>query len=230
MPVEPFLASRHGFAFRNSWPSQPAVVVPTPLGPVEIGNARGGLCGGMVFAALDYWHAGTQPPDDQPAAGSDLYRYIVRRLVESWHVPAGILQYYRWMTLPDGDRSFEVLGRRIVSERGLSWLTLRRQWPEIRVDLDHGVPVALGVVTTASSNPKDLGLNHQVLAYGYEESVQQVVLHVYDPNRGRRDDTTISFGTASPTRPRAFTHTLGLSHPVRGFFRTVYVPESPPSP
>lgn len=49
-----FLPSRHGFAFVNSWPSEPAVVLTTPFGKIGVGNASAGLCGGMVFAALDY--------------------------------------------------------------------------------------------------------------------------------------------------------------------------------
>ncbi len=66
----PFLATTDGFAFRNSWPSQPAVVFTTPFGKIDVGNAKGGLCGGMVFAALDYWHADVTSPADQPAAGA----------------------------------------------------------------------------------------------------------------------------------------------------------------
>ncbi len=57
-----FLPSQDAFAFTNAWPSEPAVVVPTPFGKISIGNAAAGLCGGMVFAALDYWHAGIAPP------------------------------------------------------------------------------------------------------------------------------------------------------------------------
>ena len=58
---ERFLPSRHGFAFTNAWPSQPAVVLDTHLGQINIGNAAAGLCGGMVFVALDYWHAADRP-------------------------------------------------------------------------------------------------------------------------------------------------------------------------
>ena len=53
--------------FTNAWPSEPAVVLPTPFGKINIGNAAAGLCGGMVFAALDYWHTGILPPAARPA-------------------------------------------------------------------------------------------------------------------------------------------------------------------
>jgi hypothetical protein len=152
-----FLPSQDGLAFTNAWPSEPAVVLPTPFGKINIGNAAEGLCGGMVFAALDYWHTGIQPPATRPAPGEPLYRYIVQRLIDSWHLPAGVAQYYQWMNLPNGDSGFEVFGRRVVTDRGLAWRTIQTQWPQIAADLDHGTPAALGVVTVASANPADLG-------------------------------------------------------------------------
>src|SRR6266516_274997 len=142
-----FLPSLNGFAFTNAWPSEPAVVLHTPFGEIHIGNAAGGLCGGMVFAALDYWHAAIVPPTVQPGPSEPLYGYIVRRLIESWHLPVGITQYYQWMNLPDGDTGFDVLGRHVVIDRGLAWRTIQVQWPQIKADLDAGTPVPLGVVT-----------------------------------------------------------------------------------
>jgi hypothetical protein len=225
----PFLASHDGFAFHNSWPSEPAVVFKTPFGKVDVGNASGGLCGGMVFAALDYWHAGVLPPVDQPAAGTPLYKFLVKRIVDSWHVPVGIAQYYQWMGLPDGDSDYSAFGRRIVVEQGVAWRTIRLQWPAIKKDLDRGVPCGLGLVTVASRKPKDLGQNHQVLAYGYETSPELVTVKVYDPNSGQDDSVGISFDPRSPTQPTTFDHTINMGHPVRGFFRVAYSPVPPPT-
>jgi hypothetical protein len=226
---ERFLPSRDGFAFTNTWPSQPAVVLPTPFGNIAVGNAAGGLCGGMVFAALDYWHAATAPPAAQPAQQEPLYGYIVRRLIESWHLPAGVAQYYQWMNLPDGDTGFDVLGRHVLIERGLAWRTIQVQWPQIRADLDRGTPAALGVVTVASRRPADLALNHQVLAYDYDRSGPEVTVRVYDPNRGRRDDIGIRFDASAPTKAISFDHNLDIDRAVRGFFRTAYAPSTPPA-
>ena len=223
-----FQPSQDGFEFTNAWPSEPAVVLPTPFGKINIGNAAAGLCGGMVFAALDYWHTGILPPATRPAPGEPLYRYIVRRLVDSWHLPAGVAQYYQWMNLPDGDSGFEVFGRRVVTDRGLAWRTVQTQWPQIAADLDHGTPAALGVVTVASASPANLGLNHQVLAYGYDASATEVTVRVYDPNSGQSDGIYIRFDPRAPTRPTTFAHNLDISHPVRGFFRTAYAPARPP--
>lgn len=224
-----FLASRDGFAFHNSWPSQPAVQLDTPFGTIDIGNAQGGLCGGMVFAALDYWYADREQPAAQPALGSPLYKFLVRRIVDSWHVPAGVAQYYQWMGLPDGDASFTALRRRVVVEHGLAWRTVRQQWPQIKKDLDRNVPCGLGLVAASGHDPRELGKNHQVLAYGYQATPDLVTVRVYDPNRGQDDDIAIRFDPRSPTKPTTFEHNLGIGHPVRGFFRVAYSPASPPA-
>ena len=224
-----FLPSLDGFTFTNAWPSEPAVTLDTPFGLVDVGNASAGLCGGMVFAALDYWHAGILPAAAQPTPGEPLYSHIVRRLVDSWHLPAGVAQYYQWMNLPDGDTGFDLLRRHVVVDRGLAWRCIRVQWAQIRSDLDRGTPAALGVVTVASARPADLALNHQVLAYAYDVSGAEVTVRVYDPNRGQRDDIWIRFDTSQPTKPTAFEHNLGMSRPVRGFFRTAYAPAPPPA-
>jgi hypothetical protein len=225
-----FLPSRDGFAFTNAWPSEPAVVLPTPFGQIDIGNAAAGLCGGMVFAALDYWHAGKVPPAARPGPGTPLYRFLVRRLVESWHLPTGVTQYFQWMNLPDADTGFDVAGHHVVTDRGLAWRTIAAQWPQIAADLDQGIPAALGLVTVASASPADLGLNHQVLAYGYDPSPDQVTVRVYDPNSGQRDGVYIRFDPRTPAQRTTFAHNLAIGHPVRGFFRTAYAPAPLPGP
>src|SRR3954467_8411469 len=105
-----FLPSLHGFAFDNGWPDQPALTLATPFGDIGIGNAGGGLCGGMAFAALDYWLGGGQTQPERPSGGGPPYGYIVDRLIDSWHVPAGVAQYYQWMSLPDGDHVIKLFG------------------------------------------------------------------------------------------------------------------------
>ena len=222
-----FVPSQHGFAFDNGWPDQAALTLPTPFGDIGIGNAGGGLCGGMVFAALDYFLVGKDAVPDRPAAGDPLYKFIVSRLIDSWHVPAGVAQYYQWMSLPDGDHVIRLFKRQVIAERGLGWRTVRVQWPQIKKDLDRALPVPIGVVTVASRNPKDLALNHQVLAVGYEADGPRLSVRVYDPNRGRRVDIAITMDTSAPSRPVPFGHNLGLGRPVRGFFRVAYTPRTP---
>jgi hypothetical protein len=223
-----FLPSRDGFAFTNSWPPAPALEIPTGLGTLGIGNAARGLCGGMVFAALDYWHGGTGPPAARPAPGSPLYRYLVRRLIESWRIPQGVARYYQWMCLPDRDQRVYVRGRRVATRRGVACRTIASEWPPIMASLDDGTPVPLALVTVASTNPLQLGHNHQALAFAYTRSGGEVILRVYDPNSGQNDGIAIAFDGSSPARA-TFRHNLNLARPVRGFFRVAYSPAIPPS-
>jgi hypothetical protein len=224
-----FLPSQDGFAFTNSWPPGPALTVPTPLRDIGIGNAAAGLCGGMIFAALDYWHARARPPAARPEPGSPLFRYIVRRLIASWRIRAGVGRYYRWMNLPDGDREITALGGRLrKTVRGVSWRTIAVQWPRIQASLDDGIPAPLGLVTVASANPAQLRHNHQALAFGYALSGREVTLRVYDPNSGPDDEVCIRFDASVPEQPTAFSHNLSLGWPVRGFFLVGYSPATPP--
>jgi hypothetical protein len=220
-----FLPSMDGFTFSNDWPAGPAITVPAPWRPIGLGNAARGLCGGMVFAALDYWHAGLPLPRARPEAGSPLYRFIVRRLIDSWHLPGGVARYFLWMNLPDADRIAAIPGLRPVAVNGVSGRTVDRQWLRVRTRIDGGHPVPLGVVTMASARPWLLGRNHQALAYGYELDGSWVTLRVYDPNSGPSDDVAIRFDPAAPT---AFLHNINIGWPVRGFFLTGYSPVPPP--
>jgi hypothetical protein len=225
-----FLPSRDGFAFANDWPPAPGISLLTPVGKIGIGNAAAGLCGGMVFAALDYWHARLTPPVQRPEPGSPLYRFLVRRLIKSWHIPGGVARYYGWMNLPDGDSHLDLLGRRLLSERGISSRTVAAQWPRLRASLDRGTPAALGLVAVASTNPARLRHNHQALAFGYTIAGSEVTVRVYDPNSGPDDGVGIRFDTSSPVPARPLRHNLKLDWPVRGFFVTQYSPVVPPSP
>jgi hypothetical protein len=220
-----FMPSRHAFRFPNDWPSVPALWIPTPVRRIGIGNAARGLCGGMVFGALDYWHAGAEPPTRLPAPDEPLFRFIVRRLIQSWHIPTGVARYYYWMNVPDGDAGQRAvkLGR---SRLGLRMRSMAIQWPRIRAQLDAGKPAAIGLVTVAGPSPLQLGRNHQVLAYGYQLAESQVTLQVYDPNSGPNDDVYIRFDPRAPGL--GFTHSINIGLPVRGFFLTPYSPATPP--
>ena len=163
--VPNFVASRDTLPFANDWPSQPDLVIKLPVaGTLKIGDASKGLCGGMVYAVRDFYEAGIPvPAGPQPTAGMPLYRYIVRRLFDSFDIPGGVVKYYTWMNTPEADQP---LGAR--TRRGIAWRTINREWPQIRDDIDAGHPSPLGLVTVRSVNPMDLGRCHQVLAYAYD--------------------------------------------------------------
>jgi hypothetical protein len=227
--VANFRPSVNGLRFTNSWPDEPDIVVNVPpVGKVPIGSASNGLCGGMVFTVLDVFTAGLPPLESpQPHQGTPLFDFIVKRLFDSWNLPSGVLQYYQWMTLPDEDT-----GVWLATLHGVSWRTIKDEWPEIQSGLDAGKPVPLGLVTVRTSNPAQLGKNHQVLAYGYDRAGDQVTLKVYDPNTdlGAADDVRISFSLAHAGGKSTITHNVGIGDPIRGFFNVPYSPAQPPAP
>jgi hypothetical protein len=226
--VGTFLPSTHAFRFTNDFPRAPVFTVGPSGGPrLNIGDASRGLCGGMTFTVRDLFEAGLPPPDTEqpPPSGSPLFRYLARRLIESWDLPGGGLSYYRFMVTPPSDRLL-----RVTTRRGSGHLTAADEWPRVRLDLDQGVLSPLGLVTEHSANPFRLGHNHQVLAYGYTQADTTVTLRVYDPNTPRplADDVRLIFDTARPAVGMPITHNVSISRPVRAFFRARYRPRVPP--
>ena len=214
--VPGFKPSISGLHFGNLFPHAPVLRIPLPpFGCLPVGNAAGGLCGGMIFAARDYYEAGLSPPVNTapPPQGSPLFNYLVRRLFASFNLPGGPIKYFAWMNLPDQDRP---------GARGVVWRTIRREWPRVRADLEGGKLSPLGLVRVHSANPWQLGKNHQVLAYGYdlEESSGQVTILVYDPNHPDRDDVTIKLNLRRSAVQSLPGYSTGA--PLRGFFRTHY--------
>jgi len=219
-----FLPSESAFRFTNRFPHQPVLEVRVPgLGRgIPIGDASRGLCGGMIFTVRDLFEAGRECPADTtpPGPGSPLYAYIVRRLFASWNIPRGVLRYYELQRAADADAA-GTLGRRA----GIGRTTVVDEWPRVRLDLDSGRLSALGIITVRSADPVKLGLNHQVLAYAYEQAGTAVMLRVYDPNTppDHADDVRLVFDTADPAGPVVIAHNLAISgRPVRGFFHSTY--------
>ena len=220
-----FAVRTHGFPFPNCFPAgSPVVDVATPLGRIRIGDAALGLCGGMVFAAMDlYSHGEARVSDD---ATLPVVRYLCRRLLDSWTLPFGVLKYYDWQRRP-GATKF-LAGIRVYD--GLMRLTILEEWPKIRAQLDGGRPVALGLVNSEGYGWKALIRNHQVLCYGYDcdESSHEVTLAIYDPNYPGDDTAALTFRTDDPDAERRIVHSCEGAT-VRGIFSTEYrrPPEAP---
>ena len=189
---------------------------------LPVGDAADGLCGGMIFAARDLFEAGLAPPADTeaPPPRSPLFRYLVRRLFDSFDLPSGPFRYLAWMALAEDNTPW--------GPRGLGWRSIRNEWPKVKRDLDHGVLTPLGVVRLRTLNPWRVGQNHQLLAYGYDldERSGRVSLQVYDPNHPDADDLSLTFDL----QPRGNWKVEYIEGelPVRGFFRTRYRAASPP--
>jgi hypothetical protein len=175
-----FRPSAHGFGFRNSWPDVPVTTVAVGGVRVPIGSAANGMCGGMVFAALDFFMSRRAIPSAaRPAAGEPLYEFIAARLIDSFDLPTGPLKYLDYMNpgRRDRDNWFSWLTRL----RGRDYLMLKREWPRLRARLDAG-PCPVAWVHVRSADPFDLGENHVVLAYRYTIEGPVAKVHVYNPN------------------------------------------------
>jgi hypothetical protein len=195
---------------------------------VPIGDAANGLCGGMAYAVRDLFEADMPPPDitDPPPAGSPWFQYLVRRLLDSFDLPRGPLQYLELMNpgLSDGDSFLSWLG---IVPHGRAWRMVRLEWPRIKADIDGGRLSPLGLVRVKSLNPFDLGKNHQVLAYAYDVSAGELTLSLYDPNWPRRDDVQMSLSMSHPRRATPVNYSPGDGS-VFAFFRTEYRQAAPP--
>jgi len=204
--VPNFGVRENGFDFPNWFPpGTPIFEIATPFGTIPVGDASYGLCGGMVFAALDFYHCGIGelPKTPEPA----LRRYFARRLVDSWNLPFGGVRYYAWQ----------------MRSGGLLRKTIANEWPRIRARLQAGVPVALGLVKARGHRLRNLSQNHQVLAYGYDfdDAEGRVTLRIYDPNYAGDETATLSFHLRHAHTDGAIEHSCE-GPTIRGIFLTTY--------
>lgn len=226
--VAGFLPSTSGFAFANAFPGVPLRRIGIPgVVSVPIGDASNGLCGGMAFAARDYFEAERPPPSDAKApATGPLFDYLVDRLFDSFALPFGPATYLELMNpiLPDGETTWSRLG---LAPRGRAWRMIKREWPAIRAQINAGHPCPLGLIRVKSSDPFELKRNHQVLAYGYELAGTAVELRLYDPNRPKDDGVTLSLDLSHPTQ-RTTVLSYPAGPPVYSFFAVPYEARTPP--
>lgn len=222
-----FIPKQHGFHFMNAFPSVPDITIPIPLGRIELGDASNGLCGGMVFCALDYFLAKRPIPALKvPPTTGLLFDTIVKRLLNSFNLPLGILGYIVLMNpdYPDGETRSSGIS---FAPHGRAWQTIRVEWPIIKATLDSGAPCPLGLVRVKSKDLSQLGHNHQVLATGYDVNDDLLSLFIYDPNYPNRDNLTLSLSLATPEQPTPITYSA-RDLPVFAFFHVNYKFRSPP--
>jgi hypothetical protein len=213
--VPGFIPSVCGLHFRNKWSGDLPVVsvgtlfnklrdqlpkevadslgiVPIDPGFLPFTHADAGLCGGMVYTVMDY-HAAKQLPPTTAAAPTDsadvLFHHIRDRLIDSFDIAGRGSRYlaYSAPTYPNGD---EGLAQAVGLWLGRSWVTYRQEWPKIRDDIDAGRLSPLALIQT---DELDIGKNHQVLAYAYQRSGQQVEIWIYDPNEPDANNVRLQF-------------------------------------
>jgi hypothetical protein len=201
-----FRPSTNGFGFPNTWKDTFAGVVPSR-----------GRCGGMVFAALDAFAAGTSLGSEAaaralPAHDSPLARAIFQRQLDSVVIGLGgnLAEFVRFTYLP----SDSPLGIGVATRRELLGL-----FDALR----SGRPVPLGMVSGMSL--PHIATNHQVLAYAANFSDERVMVRIYDPNHPRRDDVVLDV-PMDPGEP--VVERIGDRVKVwRGFFIERYTPRRP---
>lgn len=225
--VPGFLPSTSGFHFDNNFPPRPDIVITIGgVGTIGIGNAANGLCGGMAYSVRDYFQGGMAiPAVTSPPTGGPLFDYIVHRLFDSFSLPAGPARYLELMSpaLPDHETVASDAG---LAPRGRAWRMIRQEWPLIKADLDAGRLCPLALVSVKSSDPMQLGQNHQVLAYGYDLVGTHLTLRIYDPNFHDSDTVTMAIDLADPEHTTPVTYSSGRT--VFSFFRTDYTFSTPP--
>lgn len=188
-----------------------------------------GLCGGMCFAALDFYHkhqAGhpslrEQYPGGRPDTGNELRSYIWKRQLDSLVSPKSLpgdgARFLAWViALNHMPHSWPFRG-------GPAWLLAQSkvEWLKLKRSLDRGEPVPIGLVRD-SENVYD---DHQVLAIGYDEDAGGGTIYLYDPNCLDVESTIrITFGEHALTGVES----CGSSLPLLGFFCENYKPLDPP--
>jgi hypothetical protein len=183
--VPGFLPSTHGLHFANRFPPGPTLRL-GPLDPrwIGIGDAAGGLCGGMATLVRERFEAHQPIAPDRvvPANGSPLFQALVRRQVKS----------LEWFRTPIGFWWIGAFGpdRTVHRARAI-------EWPRIRATIAGGRLAMIGLVRHQGLDPRNLSKSHQVLGYGYTIDGDTITVRLYDPNWPDRDDVSIIMGPAT---------------------------------
>jgi hypothetical protein len=256
--VPGFKPSTSGFHFSNSFPNVPLLTINVLGQQIPIGAASNGMCGGMVFAARDFFEAGIPMwPDTTAPSSGPLFDYLVKRLFDSFDLilppppppplpPAppflppfstpippwgpGPSTYMWLMNIPNHET---VASNAFFTPRGRAWIMINDQWPKIKEDIDNGRLSPIGLIEVdASIDPFRMGENHQVLAWGYKldgPNLSDLTIHVYDPNLQNDDSVTMSLSIANPQVTTDVTYS-DATVKVWCFFRPEYGFSSPPPP
>lgn len=229
--VPGFLPSTAGFHFANAFPHVPMREIRLEgVATLSIGDAANGLCGGMSSTVADLFDADVAPPADTHApSDGPRFESLVDRQIDSF---AGGLVPLRFYTLMDPSRRDREpfwapwLGRLGIDRHSRTYVMAHEEWPSIRADLDVGHPVLLGLVRVVDRDPRRLGQNHQVLAFGYDLDGAALSLRIYDPNVPDRDDVTLRLDVSDPmgTVEPAYS---GPGPSVVCFFKAPYRPADP---
>jgi hypothetical protein len=233
--VPGFSPAVNGFHFPNAFPPNP--IRQFSLGNIaslNVGDVANGLCGGMSFAIRDLFEHGLRPPPDlsPPTAGTPQHAYIVDRQIDSFQKGVVPLRFFKLMSPDRPAREplwAQLLGLIGIDRHSRTYGMVKVEWPAIRADLDAGRLPILGLVRVIGRDLHTLGLNHQVVAYGYDLEGSIVTLHIADPNWPDDEDVTLSFDTADARGEIQPVWSKPGDRAVVSFFRAPYEAR-PPDP
>ena len=207
--------------------------------------ARYGMCGGMVFSALDFFRLGwdlrnlaPNPPEAPPPG--PLREYILERLIDS--IVLNGARFIEWIAvlklMPDlADTLIVAAGTVIAGPLGslAGWIVAacvdaggpdtifdwtKHEWIRIKAELDNVRPCPVGLIFGDNLSPFE---QHQVLAIDYQNgSPERGTLVLWDNNA---PDQRISVSLDFQKDELEFDH---RGHPLKGFFAEVYEPKTPP--
>jgi hypothetical protein len=214
VPRTGFEPRAHGFHFANDFVDK--IVAIPGFGEV----ATDGRCGGMAFAALDYWFAGLPVPTHRPADfpdravpedGSRLADYLYKRLFDSFATWSA-RQFVTWSLAADHPT---------WSYQGVTAWTREVELPRLRRSIEAGRPVVLGLV--AARGLAEVARNRQVVAYGYDQDGAGTMrVLVYDSHHPD-EEVVLTAG-----RDHQQVSSSASGGPWRGLFVQDYAAERPP--
>ncbi len=164
-----FSVAAHGFQFPNDFELKLPVKFHLPLaGVIDLNDVVFGLCGGMCFTALDFFHARHALPKYRSHKDIDtrLLAYLAERQIDSLQISV-LLKVIDWMT---------------SESKHLASKMTKNEIPKLCRMLKRDEPAVLCLVR--ASRFEHAAYNHQVLATGFEmDKVSgKIVVTLYDPN------------------------------------------------
>ncbi len=218
-----FNAEEHGFRFVNYFDfSENLELSIAPflsifgVDNIDLGRIIYGLCGGMCFAALDYFYAPESIPNytDRPSPNKhpQLYSYLVQRQNDSLSLNTislnTIRKLFRWLFRKNAE---------------IQKLTLENEFPKMRRLLRQNQPVVL--VLMRGDDLTDATKNHQVVATSYTQNIikKQATISLYDPNHpGKQPTIFMEYGSGSVQNLQQST-----GEELYGFFVNDYTRKTP---
>ena len=174
MPKTNFTPLKHGFHFGNNFINK---IISTSFGKME----TKGRCGGMAFAALDYYSSGISIPAHEskdfpngkfPPDGSLLADYIYERTINSLFTLHSF-KFFDWTLQKYNPNSIR---------KSVSYKTKIEEFPKLKNSIDEGEPVVIGLIGARKAS--EITHNHQVVVYGYDfdDKTNYMTLYIYDSN------------------------------------------------